>query len=183
MNKYGMTPRQLAFQRANGMAKAEAELAAASLLAQPYVCSTERLGALFLACMRAGVVIYPDAVGFDSVRGVNFDAVGALPPNETCGLYVEKQRGMLVGEELELVMLRALAFVALSGGECGKNAYSAERAEKAERERLRMLLTERDLAFIEEGPENLARVEAELKSMSRPQSAPWPGFNEEGDAL
>ena len=127
MSQQDLTPKQLAYQSAVNMTKAEAELAAARLF--PQSSGPERLDALFLACMRAGVNLYPNEEGWDGGRGVHFDAVGALVVDEKtdspASFYVEKVPGAPLADALELVMWRALAFVALSGGEPPKEAVSA----------------------------------------------------------
>ena len=113
-----LTQKQLAAQRAAAMTKEEAGRVAAGFL--PTTSSDlERLGALFLACMRAGVNLYPNEEGWDGDRGAHFDAVGALVADEKtdspASFHAEKVPGAPLTDALELVMLRALAFIEMSG--------------------------------------------------------------------
>ena len=71
-----LTQKQLAAQRVDAMTKEEAGRAAACLLPKTYASDLERLGALFLACMRAGVNLYPDEDGWDGGRGPLLYATG-----------------------------------------------------------------------------------------------------------
>ena len=125
-----LTQKQLAAQRVDAMTREEAERVAACLLPKTYASDLECLGALFLACMRAGVNLYPNEEGWDGGRGVHFDAVGALVwDNEFCDTYAfhaKKVPGEQLTDALELVMMRALAFVELFGGEPPKEAVSAD---------------------------------------------------------
>lgn len=127
-----LTQKQLAAQRVAAMTKEEASRVAAGFL-PPTSSDLERLGALFLACMRAGVDIYPDEDGWDGGRGAHFDATAAKfwvfdnKSHHIHTLYAEKVPGAPLTDALELVMLRALAFVVLlSGGEPPKQAVSAD---------------------------------------------------------
>lgn len=119
-----LTQKQLAAQRVAAMTKEEAERAAAGLLPKTYASDLERFGALFLACMRAGVNLYPNEEGWDGGRGVRFDAAAALVVDEKtdspASFHVEKVPGAPLADALELVMLRALAFVVLLSGSDGK---------------------------------------------------------------
>ena len=114
-----LTQKQLAAQRVAAMIREEAERVAAGLLPKTYASDLERLGALFLACMRAGVNLYPNEEGWDGGRGVRFDAVGALVVDEKtdspASFHAEKVPGAPLTDALELVMLRALAFIEMSG--------------------------------------------------------------------
>ena len=123
-----LTQKQVAYQKADSMTAAEAATAAASLLPQSYCKSTERIGALFMACMRAGVTIYPDASKFDGEQGVPREAVAALPHAETCAFCVEKHSSIPQLEELELLMLRALAFVAMQDASLENDATAPQPA-------------------------------------------------------
>ena len=127
------------------MAKEEASRVAAGFL-PPTSSDLERLGALFLACMRAGVNLYPNEEGWDGDRGAHFDAVGALVVDQKtdspASFCVEKAPGAPLTDALELVMLRALAFVVLlSGGEPPAIAEEIKRVmtENAVRELAREL--------------------------------------------
>ncbi len=143
-----LTQKQLAAQRVAAMTKEEAERVAACLLPKTYASDLERLGALFLACMRAGVNLYPDEEGWDGGRGAHFDATAAKfwvfdnKSHHIHTLYAEKVPGAPLTDALELVMLRALAFVVLlSGGEPPAIAEEIKRVmtENAVRELAREL--------------------------------------------
>lgn len=119
-----LAQKQLAAQQAATMTKEEARHVAVGLLLPSTSSDLERLGALFLACMRAGTNLYADEEGWDGGRGVHFDAVGALVVDEKTDspahFHAEKEAGAPLADALELVMLRALAFVALLSGSDGK---------------------------------------------------------------
>ncbi len=141
-----LTQKQLAAQRVAAMTKEEAARVAAGFLPKTYASDLERLGALFLACMRAGVNLYPNEEGWDGDRGVHFDAVGALAVDQKtdspASFHAGKAPGAQLADAMELVMLRALAFVVLlSGGEPPAIAEEIKRvmAENAVRELAREL--------------------------------------------
>ena len=98
---------------------ADEKFCAAGLLPKTYASDLERLGAIFLACMRAGVNLYADEEGWDGDRGAHFDAAGALVVDEKtdspASFHAEKVPGAPLTDALELVMLRALAFIEMSG--------------------------------------------------------------------
>ena len=141
-----LTQKQLAAQQSAAMTKEEASRVAAGFLPKTYASDLERLGALFLACMRSGVSLYADEYGWDGDRGIHFDAAAALVwDNEFCETYAfhaKKVPGAQLADALELVMLRALAFVVLlSGGEPPAIAEEIKRVmtENAVRELAREL--------------------------------------------
>lgn len=119
-----LAQKQLAAQQAATMTKEEARRVAAGLLLPSTSSDLERLGALFLACMRSGVNLYADEEGWGD--GDSFDAVAALwvdPKNHYHShFFAEKAPGAPLTDALELVMLRALAFVALLSGSAGKES-------------------------------------------------------------